>query len=270
MVMSSDFYGRYGPWAVLAGASEGIGACMARRLAAEGINLILIGLGTEELDGLKREIGQAHPSCEVRVMAADLTKPANLQAIKSLAADVEVGFFAYIAGSADYYRDMVDDTLDHVMFLIQLNVTSNVELVHHFAGRMKQRGRGGVMLIGSTCAYAGVPSLAIYSAVKAFILTLSEAMWGELRAHGVDLIGYNLDPVATPASLRNYPGQSWRARLPDQVAEYGLAHMRDGPVVYDGKSGETARMLGSMPRAEAIDYLIKVASQAMGEEAAKA
>ena len=255
-----DFLHRYGPWAVVAGASEGLGACIARRLASRGINLILADLRAEDLRDRAAEIRADYPAVELRTLVGDLTQAATLDAIKALAADVEVGFLGWIAGAASRSAAFLDDELAYARRLIDLNVIGAVDLIHHFGQGMKQRGRGGVMLIGSTCAYAGVPGLAVYSGVKAFLLTLSEALWQEFASHGVDLIGYNLDPMDTPAVRRDFSGIDQYGLEPDAVAEAGLSQLANGPIVYSGMSGDTARMLASMPRADAVRYLVEVAA----------
>jgi nucleoside-diphosphate-sugar epimerase len=106
--MSPDFPGRYDPWTLLAGASEGIGACLARRIATQGVNLVLIDFRADQLEALKHELEATHPACEIRSLAGDLTDSSTLQAIKDLAQDIEVGFLGYIAGSSSSHPDFLD------------------------------------------------------------------------------------------------------------------------------------------------------------------
>jgi len=248
-----DFLTKYGPWALVIGGSEGIGASFARKLAERGLNLVLVARKVgplEETAALIRTLG-----VEVKTLSADISQPREaLAAIREITDALEIGFLLYMAG-ANLTRGVFPDVdLELARKVVAMNVDGQMEFTHHYAGRMKARGRGGVVLVGSLAGYVGTPMISHYAAAKAFSRIFSEALWFELRPFGVDVLHLNVNFTATPAMVR----LGWdvsAAEDPEDVAEDGINHIADGPVWVVGGSknqDEAFRRMSQMPRSDAV------------------
>src|SRR5579883_1034381 len=129
-----DFYKQYGPWAVIAGGSEGVGASFARKIAAHGIRPFLVARKPEPLVQLSREITAAS-QVEVRAAPLDLTVEGDIQELKSLTDGLEVGLFIYNAGLEGGHGLFVERPLEAAMRIIRLNVVGPAMLCHHFGAK---------------------------------------------------------------------------------------------------------------------------------------
>lgn len=222
---------RYGPWAVIAGGSEGVGAEMARQLAADGFHLLLVARRPGPLEATAeaaRALG-----VEVRTLAVDLTDPDAVGAVVDAVSDVEVGLLVYNAGANTSPRPFSAGDLDAAMRVVALNVTAMLGLTHALVAPMKARGRGGVLLVGSLAGYVGTSTESVYGAAKAFGRIFAEGLWAELRADGVDVLELVLGLTRTPAMERaglSFDVPGIHVGDPAQVAAEGLAALGDGPV----------------------------------------
>ncbi|THA31639.1 SDR family NAD(P)-dependent oxidoreductase [Streptomyces sp. A1277] len=241
----------YGPWAVVAGGSEGVGASFAHRLADAGINLVLIARKPgplEETADRARARG-----VEVRTLALDLLGPGAPDKVRAATDGLEVGLLVFNAGANSYGHEFVTGDLDRVQGVLDLNITAQLALTHHFGALMKERGRGGILLVGSLSGYLGQAQISVYSAAKAFSRVFAEGLWLELRPHGVHVLELVLGVTRTPAMERaglrmDLPGL--RVAEPDDVAREGLEHLADGPVHIAGGNGPAAEKRSGFPRAE--------------------
>lgn len=155
-----------GPWAVIAGGSEGVGASFAAELARRGTSLVLVArkpAPLEETAQRCRDLG-----VEVRTASLDLTREESVQAIVDLTDDVEVGLLIYKAGADSHAREFVDGDLEAFHRLVALNVGTPLSLVHHVGRLMRDRGRGSIILVGSLAGYAGSARHNVYGGAKAF------------------------------------------------------------------------------------------------------
>jgi short-subunit dehydrogenase len=222
---------QYGPWALIAGGSEGVGAAFAHRLAAAGLHLVLVARSEGPLQATAEAV-RRHGG-EVETVAADLLAPDALARLRAVTDGKEVGLLVYNAGANTYGHDVVTGDLGQLRAVLDLNVTRQLELTHHYGARMRERGRGGILLVGSLAGYVGVPELAVYAAAKAFARVFAEGLWLELRPYGVHVLHLVLGATRTPAMERaglrfDLPGL--RVDEPDEVAAAGLEHLADGPV----------------------------------------
>ena len=255
---------QYGPWAVIAGGSEGVGAAFARKLAAAGINLLLIARKPGPLEEVASEV-RAQSKASVRTLSLDLTTGDAAEQVKAATADIEVGLLIYNAGAEGTLGNFLERPVDDAIRMIARNITVPTILAHHFGSRMKERGRGGVILVGAVGGYSGGPGMAMYSASKAFDYILAEGLWYEFKQFGVHVLGLVLGATDTPALARigmktDTPG--FIAASSESVAQEGLDHLALGPIWHTGGTEQTAQHLRAMPRAEAV-ALIAQASQAM-------
>ena len=244
---------RYGPWAVIAGGSEGVGAAFAHRLADAGLNLVLIARKPGPLKETAEEVRAK--GVEVRTIELDLIAPEPLKAIRAVTDGLDVGLLIFNAGANSYGHEFVTGDLAGFQGVIDLNITAQLALAHHFGAAMKERGRGGIMLVGSLSGYMGQAQISVYSAVKAFGRVFAEGLWLELREHGVDVLELVLGVTRTPAMERaglnmDIPGLN--VAEPDDIAREGLEHLADGPVWVAGGNYEAAQKRSGFPRARKV------------------
>jgi short-subunit dehydrogenase len=186
----------YGPWAVITGASSGIGAAFAERCAADGLNLVLAARSTDRLAELGRELTAAH-RIEHRVVTVDLSRPEGAAELIAAVDDLDVGLLISNAGAARAGQ-YLDQDVPNLYARLTLNTTTHLELAHTFGRRFVRRGRGGIVLVSALGALHGLPNMAHESASKAYVLNLGEALNHELRAAGVAVTVMLPGAVDTP------------------------------------------------------------------------
>jgi short-subunit dehydrogenase len=244
---------RYGPWAVIAGGSEGVGADMALQLAADGFHLLLVARRAGPLEATAaaaRALG-----VEVRTVAVDLTDPTAVTTVVDAVADIEVGLLVHNAGANTAVQPFSVGGLDAVQPVIDLNITSMLGLTHRLVGPMKERRRGGILLVGSLAGYVGTSTESVYAAAKSFSRIFAEGLWAELRESDVDVLELVLGVTRTPAMRRagldfSVPGLS--VADPADVAREGLAALGDGPVHVVSGNEATVERRASSDRARLV------------------
>ena len=192
-----EFARRYGPWAIVAGASEGIGAAFARQLAERGMSLLLIARRTEPLAALAEELRTRH-RVEVKTISLDLAAPDAQEHAQKLVHEHEVGLLVYNAAFSTVAR-FIDSTVEDKLRTVDVNVRAPLLFAHVVVPPMVPRGRGGVILMSSLTALFAAPYVATYGATKAFNLALGEALAFELAPRGVDVLSCCAGATRTPA-----------------------------------------------------------------------
>jgi short-subunit dehydrogenase len=230
-------YDKYGPWAVITGGSEGVGASFARKLAADGINVVLVARKVEALEELAQEIRNTY-RVEVRTKSVDLANYDAIKLVRDITDDIEVGFLIYNAGANKVRGNFIDLEPQAYRDLIGINVINQAEFLHHYGALMKPRGRGGIIMTGSTASYLGSVTLATYCGVKAFSRLWTESVWAECKPLGIDVLHLVINFTGTPAMVRAGYDIS-KAQSPDDVAQEGLDALGRGPVHIMG--GEAAK-----------------------------
>jgi len=238
-----SFAERYGPWAVIAGASEGTGRAFSHKIASLGVNCILIARREGPLNALAEEIRAAH-GVECVSASVDLSAADAVDRIKAAVAARDVGLFISNAGSDTNSSRFLDQSIDAWVELASRNVMTVMRCCHHFGGLLRERRRGGILLVGSGACYGGASFLAVYSATKAFDLCFGEGLWAELRPYGVDVLNLILGRTDTRAfrehlAKRNLPVPANLAS-PDEVARIGLERLPHGPVHNWGQADDAA------------------------------
>jgi len=240
------FAARYGPYALVAGASEGIGRAFAAELAAVGVNLVLVARRRQPLELLGEELRAAH-GIDVRTVASDLADPAAADAIASACRGCEIGLLVYNAAASSVGR-FLDTPIEAHLEEVHVNVRGPLLLVHEFAGAMAARGRGGIVLMSSLTAFQGTPLVAAYGATKAFNLVLAEGLWGELAERGVDVLACCAGATLTPGYERVTPdrggrGFAPRPQDPRDVAREALGALGRRPVIVTGAGNRIVSFL---------------------------
>lgn len=251
--MTPDLTG-YGPWAVVAGGSEGVGEAFAHRLAAAGLNLVLVARKEGPLRATAEAVRSVH-GVEVEELALDLLLPDALDRIRAITDGREIGLLVYNAGANSYGHEFVTGDLERTREVLDLNVTRQLELTHHYGAAMKDRGRGGLLLIGSLAGYVGQPEISVYAAAKAFARVFAEGLWSELQPYGVHVLHLVLGVTRTPAMERaglrlDLPGLA--VDEPDAVVDAGLTHLPDGPVLVMPGNDQLVLARGGLDRAKLV------------------
>jgi short-subunit dehydrogenase len=260
------FRDRYGPWAIVAGASEGVGAAFARAVAERGVNVVLLARRQSVLDDVAGAI-RADTGVETRAIAVDLVAPDAMASIVDATAGLEIGLVFYCAGADPTYERFLANSVAPALAMVQRNCVVPMQVCHHFAGPMVERRRGGIVVVSSGAALVGAPNMVAYAASKAFDMIMTEALWAELRATGVDVLGLVLGATDTPALRRLLARRGVLADADDpspipgaatsvEVAEQAIANLSNGPTWFVGDElREGAKILGSMPRRDAVEVM---------------
>jgi short-subunit dehydrogenase len=254
--LASNFKEKYGPWALISGASDGTGRAFAHQVAAAGIHCILIARREGVLNELAEEIRSRH-GVECVAASIDLSTPDAFHKMIEAVGSREVGLFISNAGSDPNGSHFLNKKIDPWIDLVNRNVITNMRCCHHLGGLMRERRRGGLLLVGSAAGYGGSRFMAVYSATKAFVWCLAESLWIELRPHNVDVLYIALVATDTPflQRLLEEKGQKpMRASSPDDVARKGLANLANGPV-FDMLRFLGLRGLWRRARVRLISYL---------------
>ncbi len=191
----NEFKTKYGPWALVTGASSGIGKEFARQLAANGINVAVAARRQDRLEELAQELENKH-HIQTRAIPVDLTAVNYLDIIQSATADIEIGLLINNAG-AGAPGAFLRQSLDNYTRVVQLNVTAPMQLTHIFGEQMIKQGYGGIIFISSIAGYMGSPYMANYAATKAYLLNLGAALHIELKSKGVDVLVVSPGPTRT-------------------------------------------------------------------------
>jgi short-subunit dehydrogenase len=264
--MTDAFAERYGRWALIAGASEGVGACLAEQLAARGLDLVLVSRNEAALESLAAGLRDLH-GIEARTLVQDLTDPEVPDRVATATEGLEVGLLVYVPGAVNHVGPFLGRPLAFWQWQLDINCFGPIALVRELGPAMAERGRGGIVLVGSAACYAGTPSVAVYSAAKMFQVNFAEGLWAELRPHGVDVCCAVLGGTDTPSRQRALGVQYDPDRgdmLAGDVAAEILDHLADGPVHVVGESNRAMAASWMEYRREGMER-VNAAMQAFAE-----
>ena len=227
-----DLRTRYGKWAVVAGASEGLGAAFAAELAKRGMHLLLVARRADALQAVADRLRHDH-GIEVRVLVMDLASPELRRTLADATADLDLGVIVYNAAFVPVagFLELEDDALDQLM---RVNVQGPLTSLRALLPPMRERGRGAVVLMSSLAGMQGAPRLAAYAASKAFNTVLGESLWFELRQQGIDVVVSCPGAINTPRYLRSTNRAAPGTMTPDAVARETLDALGKGPRVVPG------------------------------------
>ena len=209
---------------LITGASTGIGAAFARKLAALGRNVLLVARSEDKLIALCNELGRL-TSIRAQYLALDLTNPeARAQLFEETkTGGLEIDTLINNAGFGSM-NDFAKLELERELEMIELNITAVVDLTHRFLGPMRERKQGTIINVASTAAFQPVPYMATYAATKAFVLSFSESLWDENRMHGIHVMA--LCPGVTETNFFDAAGidrPPMRAvQTPEEVVDTAL------------------------------------------------
>jgi short-subunit dehydrogenase len=247
---------RYGRWAVVTGASSGIGREMARRLAADGLHLVLVARRADVLTELARELADRY-GIDARVLAADLGADGAAERVEAATRTLDVGLLVAAAGFGTS-GPFVESTLADEAEMLRVNCQAAMELTHRFGQRFAARGRGGIVLLSSIVAFQGTPYAAHYAATKAYVQALAEALRVELAPRGVDVLACAPGPTHTGFAARAGMRMG-RALAPADVARETLEALgRRSTVLPAILSKVLSWSLAPLPRAARVGIMGRV------------
>lgn len=254
--ISTQFLQRYGPWAVVTGASSGIGRAMAETLAEIGFHLVLVARREAELTALADGWRLRH-SIETRVIASDLSDVAGCQRVLRETEFLDVGLLIAAAGFGTSGEFLKAD-LSAELSMLEVNCRATTILSLHFTRTLTKRGRGGIILFGSVVGFQGTPYAAHYAATKAYVQSLGEGLHQELSSSGVDILVSAPGPVHSAFAKRAKMVLGMADR-PEDVARGTLKRLGRQMTVTPGWRGKLLTWsLKTAPRSMRVRILGKV------------
>lgn len=228
-----DFQTTYGPWALVAGASEGLGAAFAESLASKGLNLVLVARREPQLMAFAQGLRDRY-AVTIETQALDLAEPESGERfIRSLTQDVGLLVCNAAYSAVGRFQDV---PLAQLQQILAVNTAAPLALTRELVPRLIRRGRGGVVLMSSLSGGQGSANIATYAATKAFNTVLAEGLWQEMGEQGIDVIASCAGAIRTPGYLNAQKGGEAPGILDaHEVAEETLAALGSAPVVIPGR-----------------------------------
>jgi short-subunit dehydrogenase len=245
--MKNTFKNNYGNWALITGATSGIGAELTSQIASRGLNIVLVARKEKELAEHASQLEKRY-GIATKTISADLSTSEGIEKVKLVVE--EIGLLVLAAG-IEVNGAFEKTPLEAELKLIQLNVTSTLELTHHFSKTMVERKKGGILLLASLSGHMPNPYFSNYAGTKAYVLNLGASLHGELKPKGIDVSVLSPGLTNTPMVADN--GMDWSktpmtAMDPSTVAEYGLNGLGKRLIsVPGGKNKMMAWMAKHMP-----------------------
>jgi uncharacterized protein len=248
---------RYGRWAIVAGASEGLGAAFAEALAKHGMSLILIARRADVLEESAVQLRIRH-GVEVVCLSLDLASSTLVGSLAEVIADRDIGVAVYNAAYS-FNGELLEGSLDDALMVTDVNVRGPLRFIHAVAPAMVSKRRGALIIMSSIAGFTGTPTIATYAASKSFLTTLGEGLWAELKPRGVDVLVSCAGAIRTPNYLafrkdgKDAPG----TMNPETVVAQTLAALGRGPVVIPGTVNKLATVFlrRLIPRRTAVSIM---------------
>jgi short-subunit dehydrogenase len=263
--MSADFEQTYGPWAIVTGASSGIGEAFAHAVARRGLQPMLVARRRSELARVARDV-EAMTGIEPATLVADL---ASLDFVDRVCEACESRDVGLVVSNAGYNPpgDFEERSREELCAVLDINCRAPLLLAEAFVPRLRARGRGGFLITGSVEGFHGVPHSSVYAASKNFVQAFGEGLWGELAGEGIDVLvlapGATDTPLIRSRNMQDLPG----IMTAESVAEFGLDHLGQGPTAIPGETNQQmVATFAAMPRSEAVAAM----GQAMAAASAQA
>lgn len=220
----SSFNEKYGPWAIVAGAAEGLGEAYSEALARRGVNIFMVDNQAVPLENLSDRL-QKEYEIQTRQLIIDLADDDASEQIMGLTQELDVSLLVYNAAYS-LIKPFVDHTEEELETFIKVNSSMQIQLVHAFSKRLiDQNHRGGLLLMSSLAGLIGMQLVAPYAATKAFTWNLAEALHHELKPHHIDVMACVAGATSTPAYLKTNPKYGLlkpAVMKPEVVAESAL------------------------------------------------
>ena len=252
-----SFPDRYGKWAVVAGASEGLGEAFAAALAARGMNVVMVARRGRILEAIGERLAAEH-GIEVRCLELDLADTAFPRTLKEATRDLELGVLVYNAAFVPM-GPFLDHDEDAIEQAVDVNVRGPLRLVRALAPALRERGRGAVVLMSSLSGLQGSPHISVYAATKAFNTIFAEGLWYELTPHGIDVAACVSGAVPTPGYLERFGREVPGMLSAEEAVRQTLDALGNGPRIVPGRINRFAHQLVRrlLPRRTAIRLIAR-------------
>lgn len=215
---------RYGQWALVTGATSGIGAAIVRQLAAEGLNVVMVARNTDQLDKQAQSLRQK-TGVQVRTVSADLMTPQGLDHLLNATADVAIDVLVPCA-AIETLGLFVESPMARHQQMVQMNVIGPMTMARHYGAGMAERGRGAILFVSSLSGWMPQPLMAQYGATKSYVMGLAAGLHFEMKRQGVDVSVLSPGPTDTPMAAAtgiDFASMGMSVMRPDDVAACGLA-----------------------------------------------
>lgn len=233
MSTGSNFATKYGPWALVTGASSGIGAELVKQIAAKGVSIVLVARRQENLNVIASELRNRF-GVDAKTVTADLTTAEGVNDVIDNTSELDIGLLVNNAGREDS-GEFLKTPLDQAINTLDLNTRAPLQLTHHFARKMSTRGTGGIIFMASIVAFQGVPHISNYAATKAYDLIFAESLAAELKQYGIDVLA--AAPGFTKTELSpdfDFSGLPLKPMSPGAVAGQVVASLGNRRLVVPG------------------------------------
>jgi short-subunit dehydrogenase len=233
---------KYGSLALIAGASEGIGAAYAHHLAAAGIDLVLIARRKEPLDRFAVELNSRY-GIKTYCIQEDLSSPDAASRIIDQVRTYEINLLIYNAGNS--YIDKFEEKAWNIhQEIVNTNMITPLHLIHGIAPEMLKRGKGAIILMASLAGFQGTPYIATYAATKAFDQVLAESLWYEWKNRGIDVIACCAGATSSPNFISTNPGKqnffAPKVQTPEEVVSECFKRLGKTPSFITGSGNKIA------------------------------
>jgi short-subunit dehydrogenase len=264
--MPGSFSSKYGPWALITGASRGLGAEFARQCAELGLNLVLVATNAALLNAQADALKKNH-NVKVKTIVCDLSREDILRDITPITDSLEIGLLVNNAGLSRV-APFLCQTLDQLVKQLHVNSRAGLILSHHFGRKMAEKRHGGIIFLSSGSAMFGTAYCANYAGTKAYNLIIAETLWYELGRYGVDVLGFMAGPTKTPGWDANHPKPSQLVKVMDPGATVteALQALGKRPSLIAGRVNRLGYFLlgKTVSRAQAIRLLSKSMNDLFG------
>jgi short-subunit dehydrogenase len=255
---SDDFKDRYGPVALVTGASSGIGKAFAEELAAKGLDLVLVARRLERLETLAAQLAKQH-GVKSQAYQMDLAHPTAAQQVLDVTNSLDLGLVISNAGFGMKGEHAANDA-QAMADMLMVNCNVPLQLSRGFIPRLRRRGKGGIIFTSSVEGLMGCPYSTAYSSSKALVNALGEGLWAELQPEGIDVL--TLCPGATESEAASKQGidiATLRNVMPaDEVARLTLDNIQNGPIFFSSEYYRASfEKLLSLPRRDALMAMAK-------------
>ena len=254
----ASFAAKYGPWALITGASRGLGAEFAKQLAVKGLNLVLAARSEDQLKESAQKLEREY-NITVKIITIDLSREDILDTIKKTTDSLEIGLLINNAGLSTV-GPFLNMSADYLLKQFHTNARAALILTRHFGEKMAANGRGGIIFLSSGSALHGSPFCANYSGTKAYNLMLAESLWAEWKPLGVDALGFITGLTRTPGMEANEPKLNLFVPLgyPEKVVSQALKALGKKPSDADGIRNRLGyKIFNLAPRSFSIGILGK-------------
>lgn len=214
-----SFKEKYGPWALITGATSGIGEAISHEIASRGVNIVLVARKTVELESKSSALREKY-KIDTKTISADLASEDGIEKVKTSTNGISVGLLVIAAG-LEVNGAFEKNDLQRELKVVQININATLHLTHHFSAKMVSVGKGGIIMVASLSGHMPNPYFANYAGTKAYLINFGASLYGELKPKGVDVTVLSPGLTNTPMTKDN--GVDWsktpmQAMSPEKVA----------------------------------------------------